>query len=203
MTAPVFCVVEAAAVCAFSVCATLGARRCGIRLHLHERTPALLLLAGISAGGAVFVTHPFLADAATFAIVAAAVAVCAATDAANGFVFDAVTLPALGLLLPASWLYGHFAPSILGALCAAGAILAIYAATQGRGIGLGDAKLAACIGAGLGVRGSLYALGIAFVAGALAGIACLMLQRMQRGSEMRFAPYLAAGTIAAVAWQAA
>lgn len=203
MIVPVFCVLEAGAACAFSAAALVAARRCDIPLNFRDSKPAALLATGMSAGIAVFARSPRLDDAIAFAFVAAAAAVCAASDAATGFVFDAVTLPALSVLLVAAGVYGHLASAVAGAACACGVILALYAATRGRGIGLGDAKLAACIGAALGVRVSLCALGIAFVAGASTGLAALFLKRIERGAEIRFAPYLAAGTIAAVLWQAA
>lgn len=203
MIPPLFWIVEIGAACAFAAAARISARRCGVALNFRDRKAAALLAGGVSAGVAVFAGHPRLDDAIAFAVVAAAGAVCAASDAASGFVFDAVTIPAFTMLLVAAGVNGRLASSIAGAASACGVIVAIYAATRGRGIGLGDAKLAACIGAALGVRASLCALGIAFVAGALCGVAALLFRRIDRRAEIRFAPYLAAGTIAAVLWQTA
>jgi leader peptidase (prepilin peptidase)/N-methyltransferase len=65
----------------------------------------------------------------------------------------------------------------------------------GRGLGLGDAKLACCIGAALGPSDGLASLGIAFVlGGAYAGF-LLVSRRGRRSDAVPFAPYLAFGTV--------
>lgn len=199
MTTGMFVALEGAAACTFTASAALAARRCRVPLDARVRMPVLIFVSSVLAAPIVFAFRQS-GEGMTFAILAAAIAVSAASDVATGLIFDAVTLPALGLLLLCAALYGYSAQAFAGAACAGGAIVLIYAATRGRGIGLGDAKLAACIGAALGVRGSLYALGIAFVSGALFGLAALAVRRIGRGTQIRFAPYLAAGTFAAVLW---
>ena len=201
MNALAFAVCESAVAGVFAAGAMTAARRCGVTLDLMRRVPAAVLTCGLAAGAAAFALGAFRGDAPAFGVIVAAAAVCAASDVATGLVFDAVTLPALAALLLCAACTGHAAASIAGALCAAGVLMFIYAVTHGRGIGLGDVKLAACIGAALGLRASLYAIGFAFVAGAAAGVAALALRRIERGAEIRFAPYLAAGTIAAALWQ--
>lgn len=75
---------------------------------------------------------------------------------------------------------------------------ALYALTHGRGLGLGDAKLACCIGAATGAANGLESLGTAFVLGGTYAAYLLASKRARRKDELRFAPYLAAG-LAAVA----
>lgn len=75
---------------------------------------------------------------------------------------------------------------------------ALYALTHGRGLGLGDAKLACCIGAATGAANGLESLGTAFVLGGTYAAYLLASKRACRKDELRFAPYLAAG-LAAVA----
>ena len=65
-------------------------------------------------------------------------------------------------------------------------------------MGLGDVKLAAVIGASLGLYRSFIALGCAFVFGAAVGIVALATHRRQGGSQVAFGPYLAMGSIAAI-----
>ena len=131
-------------------------------------------------------------------IVLAACAVCAATDRQTGYIFDVVVGSAGAALL------GYIAATSAigdagGAIVCGGAVLLPYLATRGRGMGLGDVKLAALIGAGLSVRNGLFAIAAAFVAGAVVAIVGLASGRFERGDAMRFAPYLAAGSIVSVA----
>jgi prepilin signal peptidase PulO-like enzyme (type II secretory pathway) len=108
-------------------------------------------------------------------------------------VFDAITLPCLALAIVIS-LVNHTAGQVTGgALAAGGSLFALYAITRGRGLGLGDVKLACCIGAGAGALGGLEALGLAFVFGGAYAALLLITKRAQFGAELRFAPYLAAG----------
>lgn len=200
MMTPLFVLLEIGAAVAFGACALIAARRYGPLEQTSLHIPAWTCTAGIGAGAAALTLRHSSLHTAGFAIVFAAAAVCAASDLATGLVFDAVTFPALALLLLCAAMNGDLEWSIAGSLCAAGSIACVYALSRGRGIGLGDAKLAACIGAALGARASFYALGIAFVAGAFAGLIALAARRMRRGAEIRFAPYLAAGTVAAVVW---
>jgi leader peptidase (prepilin peptidase)/N-methyltransferase len=126
----------------------------------------------------------------------AAVTVCAATDSFSGYVFDAVTLPAFGAILALASFQHHFLFAAAGALAAGAAMALLYAVTMGRGLGLGDVKLACCIGAALGAYDALASLDAAFVAGGVYAAFLLLTRRGSRGDEMRFAPYLAAGMAA-------
>ncbi|HET9097477.1 MAG TPA: prepilin peptidase, partial [Candidatus Baltobacteraceae bacterium] len=118
----------------------------------------------------------------------------AACDAACGYVFDSITLPCLALLLLISIVSQTLAAFSIGVLACGGALMILYTVTRGRGLGLGDVKLACCIGAAAGAVGGVEALGIAFVFGGAYGAFLLGTGRAQRGAELRFAPYLAAGT---------
>jgi prepilin signal peptidase PulO-like enzyme (type II secretory pathway) len=116
----------------------------------------------------------------------------------------AIALPAAVLADPASW----WVP-VVCALAAGGFMFALWAARPA-GMGLGDAKLAALMGAALGPS-VLAALAVAFGAGALLGAALLLLLGGRaRTIAVPFAPFLAAGSLAApwlapalMAWWAA
>lgn len=137
-------------------------------------------------------------------LTAAAVACCGATaagviDARTGFIPDRITrvtaVAAAACTLPD----GAACAAFGGALLAGGVPALLYLATRGRGIGLGDVKLAAAIGAGLGPVGGIGALGAAFVLGGVYGSALLLLGSAQRSDALRFGPFLAAGAILALA----
>lgn len=133
------------------------------------------------------------ATPAVIIIVPAAI-VCLYTDLRYGLILDIVTFPALGLLLLCA---GSALPHALsGCVLGAGAIGLILLSTAGRGIGFGDLKLAACIGAAFGFFGGAYAIGLAFVFGAVHGSFLLATKRASGKTALRFAPYLAAGVLA-------
>ena len=128
--------------------------------------------------------------------------IAAAIDARTGRIPDLVSLTTTAVVLVASALDDALGVALAGATCAGGALLLLYAATRGRGLGLGDVKLAVAIGAALGAAGGLLALGVAFVAGAAYGVALLVLGRAERQTAVPFAPFLALGTalVTAARW---
>ena len=128
-------------------------------------------------------------------LVIAAVTVCALTDAQTGYIFDAISLTSLVGILVFSAANHTLVPALIGACAAGGALMLLHAVTLGRGLGLGDVKLACCIGAALGPSDGLASLGIAFVLGGTYAGFLLSSQRRGRNDTVPFAPYLAFGTI--------
>ncbi len=132
---------------------------------------------------------------APFAAVCGALA-AGAVDARTGYIPDAITAPtALAALLLAA-AAGGTAAALGGALSAGGALLALHLLTRGRGLGLGDVKLAAAIGLGFGPGAGLAALGTAFVLGGAYASWLLATRRARRGDSVRFGPFLAGGALA-------
>jgi prepilin signal peptidase PulO-like enzyme (type II secretory pathway) len=124
--------------------------------------------------------------------------VCAATDLATGLIFDSVTALTAMMILLAALVAGSLTATTTGACVCAGSLCALYALTRGRGIGLGDVKLGAVIGAGCGGVAAFGAIGSAFVAGALWAVPLLVRKRVGAGDRIVFAPFLALGTIASL-----
>lgn len=179
--------------CAYAAAGLNAAARCGIALSLTRAPGLAIITAGtIAECGAVLAAHDLAAQVMLF-VAFGAVVIGAACDAACGYVFDAVTLPCLALTLALSIAFETFTAFGLGVLAAGGSLMVPYALTRGRGIGLGDVKLACCIGAAAGALGGVEALGIAFVLGGAYAAFLLVTKRARRGTELRFAPYLAAG----------
>jgi len=119
--------------------------------------------------------------------------VAAIVDARTGYIPNPVTrataATALVLALPSG-----FTHAALGACVAGGVLLALHLLTRGRGLGLGDVKLGAAIGAGLGPWCGLAALATAFVAGGAYASFLLVRGRAARHDAIAFGPFLAAGT---------
>ena len=139
---------------------------------------------------------------------AAFVACCGATaaglvDARTGFIPDRITRVTAVAAAACAVPHGEAVAALGGALLAGGVPALLFVATRGRGLGLGDVKLAAAIGAGFGPLAGIGALGTAFVLGGAFGSWLLLSGRARRGDALRFGPFLAAGAILTLASSAA
>jgi prepilin signal peptidase PulO-like enzyme (type II secretory pathway) len=132
------------------------------------------------------------------AAVLACAAVCAATDVETGFIFDRVLLATLVAIVVTTWSPGRLTDGALAAIMCAGALLIPYALSRGRGMGLGDVKLAATAALALGFHNSLDALWLACVSGGGVAVLAYATGRARRGVRMPFGAFLAFGTCAAL-----
>jgi leader peptidase (prepilin peptidase)/N-methyltransferase len=122
-----------------------------------------------------------------------------------GFLFALAFPPEGGilrLLLPESFgaRGGALFESVFAAVFVSGAMWLIGAAYRGvrkrEGLGLGDVKMVAMIGAFLGVQGALLALVAGSVAGSLIGLAYIWLAKKEAASyELPFGSFLGAAAI--------
>jgi len=128
---------------------------------------------------------------------AACLAPAAAADALRRRIPDAFLVLAAGLLLLIRALQGSLrAGQFLGAASGFLFFLSLWAATRGR-LGFGDVKLAGVVGFLVGVPGLLVAFLLA-AAGGIAGLALRrLLCRVPWKESLPFAPFLAAGGLAA------
>jgi prepilin signal peptidase PulO-like enzyme (type II secretory pathway) len=85
-----------------------------------------------------------------------------------------------------------------GSVAVGGSLLLLHALTGGRGLGLGDVKLGTALGMALGPSSGLLATALAFVFGGIYGGWLLATKRAAPGTPVRFGPFIAAGTLAAV-----
>jgi leader peptidase (prepilin peptidase)/N-methyltransferase len=130
--------------------------------------------------------------------VLAIVSVAAVVDARTGLIFDPLTLALIGFALLAAGVQGTLGDALIGGGATGGALLALFVVTAGRGIGLGDVKLAGGIGAGFGLAPGCTALGLAFTFGGAYGAWLLVQRKATRGSAIRFGPFIATGTYIAL-----
>jgi len=117
---------------------------------------------------------------------------------------DSLTLPLLWLGLLFN-LGGHFASlpeAVVGAMAGYLVLWSVYwlfkLATGKEGMGYGDFKLLAAIGAWLGWQMLPVTLLLSSVVGALAGIAMIVLVKHDRRVPIPFGPYLAGGGLVAL-----
>lgn len=188
--------VSASTVILLSYAARSGGERLGPIvpvLNLHA-----VAFAGVAIVACILARGTSVYENASVAVALGSAAVCAVSDIRCGYIFDRVTVPTITLLVAIAYAGNFEMQAVIGAVCAGGTIWVLNASSGGRGIGLGDAKLAALLGAALGPVGSMVTLGLAFVGGAVIAIAGLLSGRFQRGDRMRFAPYMALGACAYV-----
>lgn len=129
-----------------------------------------------------------------------ALGVAALVDARCGYVFDPLVVAGVFAVLAPAMVEHRLATASIGALSAVSTLLVIRAIAGSRGLGIGDVKLAAVLGCGLGPIHGLIAIGWAFVVGGGVGIALLTARRLQRGAQVPFAPYLLAGSLCDLAY---
>jgi leader peptidase (prepilin peptidase)/N-methyltransferase len=140
-----------------------------------------------------------VAQALAVSALVLALLVCTATDLLRYRVPNAITYPGTLLaLLAALVMPGADFQSALFAFVAAGlGFLALALATNG-GFGLGDVKLAALIGAALGLQASYQALFLGIVGGGLILLLLFMLGAVGRKQAVPYAPFLALAAVAVV-----
>lgn len=201
-----------------SACAT-----CGAQIAWHDNIPLLsyALLRGHcrACGAAISARYP-LVEAATcllfvaayerfdvgidFAVAAlllAALVAITAIDLDLQVIPDAITLPGIVAGIPANAAsgWGSWSDSLLGIAVGGGLFLAIILASGG-GMGGGDMKLGAMLGAFLGWRLTLVAVFVAVVVGGAVAVAVLATGRKGRKDAIPFGPFLAVGGVTALFW---
>jgi len=174
--------------------------RCAHRISPFAPPACVIYIAAMSIG--ILIANDSLGPIAQIRIglIVAATAVAAITDLQTGLIYDAAVVPTLLAILATGVLEGQSMMRFAGAGACFAVLGSLYIFTRGRGIGLGDLKLGACMGAALGAAPGVAAIGIAFIAGGFAATALLASGRAGRKTEVRFAPYLALGTGWIVLW---
>jgi leader peptidase (prepilin peptidase)/N-methyltransferase len=115
---------------------------------------------------------------------------------------DVITLPGivLGLLLtpllPHTLLSGVVGAAVGGLYFYLAAVIS-HLVLKKEGMGGGDIKMAAMMGAFLGWQLLLVAIFLALLLGSATGITLLVLKRKERGDPIPFGPFLALGTVIA------
>ena len=119
---------------------------------------------------------------------------------------DQLTLPLLwlGLLLNLSQQFVPLDDAVIGAIAGYMVLWSLYWAfkllTGKEGMGYGDFKLLAALGAWLGWQSLPLILILSSCVGAILGIALIIMQRQQQGKPMPFGPYLAIAGWIALLW---
>jgi leader peptidase (prepilin peptidase)/N-methyltransferase len=168
------------------------------------RYPLVELLHGVLA---VYVVHRFglAADTALWALFLTALMAIVFIDIDHQIIPDVITLPGMviGLVASSTILDTGWANAIVGLLLGGGLFYAIAILSERilkrEGMGGGDIKLIAMIGAFLGWRPMLLTLFLAALAGSLIGL-ILIWRGRDRSEPIPFGPFLSFGAMVALFW---
>jgi leader peptidase (prepilin peptidase)/N-methyltransferase len=120
------------------------------------------------------------------------------TDLRSRRIPNLLTLPALAFALFVAFTEGTLALAMVGALIGAGAFM-LPMFLYGRGsAGAGDVKLAAFLGAALGLPGIISALFFAGLAASVVVLIGIGARKITRRSAIPFGPFIAFGGLAAL-----
>ena len=122
-------------------------------------------------------------------------------DLRHQIIPDAITLPGVvaGFVATLATHHISWVSSVVGILIGSGLFVAVILLSRG-GMGGGDLKLGAMLGAFLGWQSLLVALFIAVMLGGLSAVVLLAARRVARKDAIPFGPFLAIGGAVALFW---
>jgi leader peptidase (prepilin peptidase) / N-methyltransferase len=172
----------------------LGGRCAGCKTQISSRYPLVELLTAALFALSVLEFGIGPAGLAA-ALLSAFLIITVFVDIDHLLILDVVTVPVALAGLAIAFAAGRAVPALEGA--ALGAVLfgLIYLGTRGAGLGLGDVKLAACLGIFLGLTNALAAFASAFVIGAVLALPVLALRKRRGRDVLPFGPFLVLGAL--------
>jgi leader peptidase (prepilin peptidase)/N-methyltransferase len=183
----------------------LGGKCSACRAPISPRYPLVEALAGALAG---YIAWRYGVSVAMVGALIFAWAMIALTfiDLDTFFLPDSITLPLLwaGLLFNLGGIYTSIQSAVIGAAAGYLALWTVFwgfkFATGKEGMGYGDFKLLAAIGAWLGWKMLPLVILLSSFVGAAVGIGLIALARRGRNVPIPFGPYLAAAGLIALFW---
>jgi len=183
----------------------LGGKCSACRAPIAWRYPLVETLAGALAG---FIAWKYGLSAAMIGALVFAWAMIALTfiDLDTFYLPDSITLPLLwtGLIFNLGATFTDLPSAVIGAAAGYLALWIVYwgfkLATGKEGMGYGDFKLLAAIGAWLGWKMLPLVILLSSFVGAAVGIALIVFARRARSVPIPFGPYLAAAGLIALFW---
>jgi leader peptidase (prepilin peptidase)/N-methyltransferase len=164
------------------------------------RYPVIEFISGIFAVG-VYIKFGLGFEALIYYIFIAVLVVITFIDIDHQIIPDVISLPGIPIFFAASLALPHITlvESILGILIGGGSLWlvaqAYYLLTRKEGMGGGDIKLLAMIGALIGWKGVLFTIFSASAVGTLAGMLVMLKTRKSMKLKIPFGPFLAIGAI--------
>ncbi len=176
---------------------------CGAAISL--RYPLVEMLTGVLFGYAAWHWGVSLQTLVVWGLLASLVAL-SFIDLDTQLLPDNITLPLawVGLLVNLNGMFCPLDQAVIGAVAGYVALWSVYhlfkLLTGKEGMGFGDFKLLAALGAWLGWKMLLPIVLAASFIGALVGIGCIVFAGHDRAKPMPFGPWLALGGLIALFW---
>jgi leader peptidase (prepilin peptidase)/N-methyltransferase len=178
----------------------LGGRCRDCHARIPARYPLVELLTGLLF--AAIWAHGFEPRvAALYTILGAGYVVITFIDIDHKIIPDVITIPALWIAPAVAFVVGQmtFKSSLIGIAVGGGFLWAIAAGSEfvrkQEGMGFGDVKLLAMVGAYQGWEAALFALVIGSVLGTIVGLTLMIVRRGRLDMEIPFGPFLVAGAL--------
>jgi len=183
----------------------LGGKCSACRAPISPRYPVVEAVSGLLAG---YIAWRYGFSTAMFGslVFAWAMIALACIDLDTFYLPDSITLPLLwlGLLLNTSAVFTDLRSAVVGAAAGYLALWTVYwaykLATGKEGMGYGDFKLLAAIGAWLGWKMLPLTILISSFIGAAVGLCLIAFARQGRNVPIPFGPYLAIAGLIALFW---
>lgn len=177
----------------------------GCGAHISARYPIVEALGGILSAYAAWHFGFGVAAGAALLMIWALIALTF-IDFDTQLLPDAITLPLLwlGLLLNINGTFTSLTDAVIGAIAGYLVLWSVYwlfkLVTGKEGMGYGDFKLLAAIGAWLGWTLLPLTILLSSLVGAVVGIALIVIAKRGRNIPIPFGPYLAGGGLIALFW---
>jgi len=175
----------------------LGGRCSSCKAPISVRYPLVELVVGALFALSAIEYGPTLACLAASLLSAVLVAVLF-FDLDHLLIPDAFVVPCAILAFVLSATQHRMLDAVEGSAIAGGAFSFIYLATRGRGMGLGDVKLAAALGLALQVSSAVALVAASFIAGAAIALPVLVAGSRGRRDALPFGPFLVIAGLALV-----
>jgi leader peptidase (prepilin peptidase)/N-methyltransferase len=165
------------------------------------RYPLVELMGGLFCLG-VFLRYGLTFQAAVYYVFIAILIVITFIDIDHRIIPDYLSLPGIPIFFLAS--FGiptlTFWDALIGILAGGGSLFLVawtyHLITKKEGMGGGDIKLLAMIGALIGWKGVLFTIFVSSAVGTLSGVTIMLLTRQNMKLAVPFGPFLAIGAIA-------
>jgi leader peptidase (prepilin peptidase) / N-methyltransferase len=173
-------------------------RHCGIRISW--RYPIVELLGGLFALG-TYLKFGLTIEALIYFAFIASLLVITFIDLDHRIIPDAITLPGIPIFFVASFALPAItiSESLLGILVGGGSLFLVawlyHLFTRKEGMGGGDIKLLAMMGALVGWQGVFFTIFVSSLVGTLAGFAVMLQSRQGMKLAVPFGPFLSIGSI--------
>jgi len=171
------------------------------REPISLRYPIIELLAGLFAL-VTFFKYGLTLEALIYYVYIAALLVITFIDIDHQIIPDVISLPGIPIFFLASFGLSqiNYLDSLIGILAGGGSLFLVawtYSLiTKKEGMGGGDIKLLAMIGAAIGWKGVLFTIFVASAVGTLSGLLVMLKSRKGMKLAIPFGPFLAIGGIA-------